>query len=351
MKGFFALRHGVQETTGIDVNSLTPSERSSFLRQHEAPLQTTVLVDSSGEALPAHRQRRGGGSQWHPRRINVRERPVELTEAWIEANALVARSVCISAAITGGVLDRTMEDCSCEHALLRHVKGRGNLFVLHVPPADTLHRREPFTALPPLPPIRLVCGRMGRTPQEDYIHVHNFVLPQQWAARALKFIAPLYASHGSDFHEKDHAGDERKAQAVTLELGWSGFPGGADNTRQGRARREGVPYKLSAWLQPCGIQFMDTFASKVLPPMWGAAAQHYPAACRRMADAGMAHLYGLCGTGWNKITIGINTPTCLHYDNNNVGVTALLIVGLNGLRGGSHVLVGVDLEAAVALTP
>ena len=57
----------------------------------------------------------------------------------------------------------------------------------------------------------------------------------------------------------------------------------------------------------------------------------------------------MCGTGWNKITIGVNNPTCMHYDNKNTFVTALLIIGLHACRGGEHVLMGIDLGRAVVV--
>eukprot|EP00966_Prymnesium_polylepis_P217504 5034028-Prymnesium_polylepis.1 len=51
--------------------------------------------------------------------------------------------------------------------------------------------------------------------------------------------------------------------------------------------------------------------------------------------------------GINKVTFGVNNPTGLHYDDKNVLVTATLVFGLHGLRGGSHVLMGIDRAAAV----
>jgi hypothetical protein len=53
--------------------------------------------------------------------------------------------------------------------------------------------------------------------------------------------------------------------------------------------------------------------------------------------------------GLDHVTIGVNNPTGLHYDDKNVLVTATLIFGLHGLRGGSHVLMGVDRSTAVVV--
>ena len=53
---------------------------------------------------------------------------------------------------------------------------------------------------------------------------------------------------------------------------------------------------------------------------------------------GRSDLYGLYNTAWNKVTLGINCPTTLHYDDKNCGLTALLVVGLFGLKGGTHAL-------------
>ena len=157
----------------------------------------------------------------------------------------------------------------------------------------------------------------------------------------------LYGAFVSDFHQKWHERDPRRDEVRSIEFGWSGFAGGSEGTRQGIARDEGVPYKLAAWLDPRGVEFMHTFMEPLLPRLWSLCNEYYKVACDHMLDVGMAHLYGLFGTGWNKITIGIDNPTQLHYDNKNVGITALLIIGLHGLKGGSHALIGVDLGVGV----
>jgi hypothetical protein len=131
----------------------------------------------------------------------------------------------------------------------------------------------------------------------------------------------------------------------TIELGWSGFPGGSKKQRE--AQEVGEPYKLNAWEHPLGHAFGEKHLSLIMPCMWKACEEAYPIESERMWYEGRADLYGLYGTGWNKVTIGVNCPTTLHYDDRNVGLTALLIVGLFGLKGGAHALFGIDLQDVV----
>ena len=79
------------------------------------------------------------------------------------------------------------------------------------------------------------------------------------------------------------------------------------------------------------------------------ASSPYPHESARRHDLGISHEYGLYGTAWNKVTLGINCPTTLHYDDKNVGLTALLIVGMYGLEGGAHALFGIDKQDLVVV--
>ena len=73
----------------------------------------------------------------------------------------------------------------------------------------------------------------------------------------------------------------------------------------------------------------------------------YPVEAQRMWYEGRSEQWGLYGTAFNKVTLGINCPTTLHWDEKNKGLTALFIIGLHGLRGGAHALFGCDLKDAV----
>ena len=132
-----------------------------------------------------------------------------------------------------------------------------------------------------------------------------------------------------------------------MELGWSGFPG--TSNAQAEALANGVPHALKAWTTPQGRAIMDEYVAHILPRMWAIASECYVSECSRMRDLNLGDTYGLCGTGWNKITLSVNNPTCLHYDDKNVLVTATLVFGLHGLRGGSHVLMGADRSTAVVV--
>ena len=60
--------------------------------------------------------------------------------------------------------------------------------------------------------------------------------------------------------------------------------------------------------------------------------------------------YCLAGTGFTKVTLALNNPTPLHYDDNNFGVTFLEAFDVNGDLAsgrGTHVLVDRDFGAAV----
>ena len=73
----------------------------------------------------------------------------------------------------------------------------------------------------------------------------------------------------------------------------------------------------------------------------------YGLECKQMEWRGCANWYGLFETGFNKVTVGWNTPTTLHYDDKNDGITALLIVSSAGMEGGDHVLFSNNLLTAV----
>ena len=79
-----------------------------------------------------------------------------------------------------------------------------------------------------------------------------------------------------------------------------------------------------AWTKPEGQAIMDKYVAHVLPCMWQLAEQYYPCECAQMRDLNLGDVYGLCGTGWNKVTLGVNTPTCFHYDEKNILLTATL---------------------------
>ena len=181
----------------------------------------------------------------------------------------------------------------------------------------------------------------------DLVTVSRFEVPAAWAAKALEDLGPIWGELSNDFHMKWHEHDPLRDLSKTIEFGWSGFPGAAEV--QVEAQALGLPYKLKAWKSAEGAKWVDGHLATILPRMWVLCEQHYSSECDQMRWRGMHHVYGLFGTGFNKVTVGWNTPTLLHYDNKNEGITALLIIGMNELSGGSHVLFGNDLHAAVVV--
>jgi hypothetical protein len=85
-----------------------------------------------------------------------------------------------------------------------------------------------------------------------------------------------------------------------MELGWSGFPGRAEV--QKKAFEDGIPMKLKAWKSPAGRAIMNKYVKAVLPLMWQIACDRYWVECSRMRDLNLGDVYGLFGTGWNKVT-------------------------------------------------
>jgi hypothetical protein len=185
---------------------------------------------------------------------------------------------------------------------------------------------------------------VARVRELDLIRVYSCPMPPGWAESALHDLEPL-THFLNNFHEKWHAQDPRRLQMKTIEFGWSGMPGGS--SKQMAAQEEGVPFPLNAWEHPCGHAWAEKHLALIMPCMWKACKAAYHAECERMWYEGRSEEYGLYGTAWNKVTIGLNCPTTLHYDDKNLGLTALLIVGLYGLKGGEHALFGIDMQDLV----
>lgn len=57
-------------------------------------------------------------------------------------------------------------------------------------------------------------------------------------------------------------------------------------------------------------------------------------------------IYGIYGTGFSKVTIAYDNPTCVHYDS-NFGADVILAFRLGSLKGGEHVMLSVDGDEAV----
>jgi hypothetical protein len=196
--------------------------------------------------------------------------------------------------------------------------------------------------------VRLVpaTGSPTRAAEVDIVRAFSFTLPGGWARKAVRDYRPLHRRFASPFHMRQHPTDERRHQAVTVQLGWTAYEGSSET--QVEASRNEVPYKLEAWKSRLGRSYLDTYVQAVLPRMWKIACLHFPSTCAQMWDVGMASVYGLCQTGFNKVTLAINNPTLLHCDG-NFGITAQLMFGLPGCVGGTHALFSTDLSSCVLI--
>ena len=58
--------------------------------------------------------------------------------------------------------------------------------------------------------------------------------------------------------------------------------------------------------------------------------------------------YGIYGTGFSKVTIAYDNPTCVHYDS-NYGADVILAFRLRSLKGGEHVMLSVDGGEAIVV--
>jgi len=356
LKGFCAWQAQVK-AMGIEVEpARCGKERARAFDAVKACLSNTLMVErGSGEPLPSSQQRVALATRLAPLHIiNYQARPCAAVAGYVaKAAAAVPAPVRSEASIAIAITpcdeprDQRMVDWSAEMALLQLKKKKG---VLHVVERSN---DKPVAHGSVLARLRLASGPesgvRARVAEVDAVNVVGFELPPGWAEEAMQQLITtgLRGDYESDFHMRWHEHDERREEIKSIEFGWSAYPG--DWPKQRDAQVAGVPYKLEAWLDARGEAWVERFLGPVLPRMWELCKGLYHGACERAADRTMAHLYGLCGTGWNKVTVGISNPTGMHYDDKNLFITATLIVGMHGLKGGSHVLLGVDLAAGVVV--
>ena len=347
VNGAVAMRVSLKHTYGIDTWSTT-TNISQAIDEHRTIAATRLLLDrTSRSPLPSYKQRQvfRGRANSLPAE-NKQGRPCDAAWKVIDSRSVPVPRITPMDRSTGShvrvvVSSRhRMTFWSPEHAIMKLSKCHGTIHVvrrsLNDAPDEELGR------------VRLVpaTDSPARAAELDLVRAFSFTLPHGWARKAVCNYRPLHRQFGSAFHMRQHPTDERRHQAVTVQLGWSAFEGSAE--MQAEASSMGVPYKLVAWESTLGRRYMDTYVQAVLPRMWEIARLHYPSACARMWDVGMASLYGLCGTGFNKVTLAINNPTLLHCDG-NYGITAQLVFGLPGCVGGTHALFSTDLSSCVLI--
>jgi hypothetical protein len=189
----------------------------------------------------------------------------------------------------------------------------------------------PSLTSPPPPPLssfftRESIRRMG----DDYVNVvRKAGLENAWHEQSWR----------------GHTNDPNRHEHRSTEFGWSTMPGGSPKQLKGMAEHE--PFRLSAWEHPKGKAFYEEHLEPLLPAAWKALVERFPRMAERMLAA-VPERHRLCGTGFTKVTIAINNPTPLHFDDNNFGITFLVAFDLDGdLQGGHHLIVGQDFASAV----
>ena len=355
LSGFVAWQQAAKDL-GLDVKlPRLGAARSEAYAEWKAALASKIVVErGSGKLLPAYQQKRAvktGLAPLPPRNMQLRPcakvaRLIERVGRPVPPPPRVTTESLLGVEITprGRPRDGSMVDWTAECALLQLHKAKGTIHRVRASAFEgAAHGQEVARLL-------LKDGSVGRPAEEAIVHVLGFSVAAGWAEQALQaFVSSgLRADFESNFHEKYHEHDERADEIRSTEFGYSGHAG-RSSEEQAAAMDEGVPFTLKAWLDPRGQAWVAEFLMPVLPRMWELCKLHYPLACERMYDETIGGEWGMLGTGWNKVTVGVNNPTGMHFDDKNKYMTALLVVGLKGVKGGSHVLLGVDLGAAVVV--
>ena len=148
-------------------------------------------------------------------------------------------------------------------------------------------------------------GSMGHTANV------NTVLPGQAMGDAYESIRREIENA---WHERAWVGytnDENAKDHKSTEFGWSTMPGGS--TIQLEARKQGKPYPLHAWTCGVGSAFYEASILPWLKDAWRALEEHFPETCKEMLDA-VPPEYRLEGTAFTKVTVALNNPTPVHFD-------------------------------------
>jgi hypothetical protein len=163
------------------------------------------------------------------------------------------------------------------------------------------------------------------------------------AYKELSYLAKSFHTRGQRVALETK--DRFHKTAVSIELGWSTFVGGSKLQMQ--AWRNGTAFERKATAiardMPLGM-----LVERAAPLAWDFVTRRYPAISQEMLAA--VGPYGIYDTGFSKVTIALDNPTCAHYDS-NFGADVIMAFRLEGLKGGEHVMLSVDgCEAIVVET-
>ena len=150
----------------------------------------------------------------------------------------------------------------------------------------------------------------------------------------LRHLAKSFHTRGKRVAEETH--DKFHKDAVSIEFGYSTYVGGSKLQMQ--AWKNGEAYERIATAiardKPLG-----KLVERAADLAWDFVVRRYPSISEKMLDA--VGNYGIYGTGFSKVTIAYDNPTCAHYDS-NYGADVILAFRLKGLKGGDHVMLSVD---------
>jgi hypothetical protein len=157
----------------------------------------------------------------------------------------------------------------------------------------------------------------------------------------LRHLAKSFHTRGKRVAEETH--DKFHKDAVSIEFGYSTYVGGSKLQMQ--AWKNGEAYERIATAiardKPLG-----KLVERAADLAWDFVVRRYPSISKKMLDA--VGIYGIYGTGFSKVTIAYDNPTCAHYDS-NYGADVILAFRLKGLQGGDHVMWSVDGRDAIAV--
>jgi len=161
------------------------------------------------------------------------------------------------------------------------------------------------------------------------------------AYKELSYLAKSFHTRGQRVALETK--DRFHKTAVSIELGWSTFVGGSKLQMQ--AWRNGTAFERKATAiardKPLGM-----LVERAAPLAWDFVKRRYPAISKEMLAA--VGPYGIYDTGFSKVTIALDNPTCAHYDS-NFGADVIMAFRLEGLKGGEHVMLSVDGGKAIVV--
>lgn len=137
-------------------------------------------------------------------------------------------------------------------------------------------------------------------------------------------------------------------QQKSTEFAFFTFPGKSECQRICTAKK--IPYQLKSMTK--AKEFYENFMAAMIWLAWKETRHAFPDKSAAMLDAAPIK-FRVENMGFTKLTITVNNPTPLHYNNNKYGVTHQVMYGVDENlhasydRNGHHVLVGCDFMSGM----